>query len=188
MAVISLGACSSEDDGGVISAEGGTGTEVADAPHNDADVAFAQSMVPHHQQAIEMAELALERAGSQEVKDLAQRIEDAQDPEIRILEGWLAEWGEEADGGMEGMDHGGNGSMSDGMMSDEDMADLESLEGAAFDKAFLTMMKEHHEGAVAMAQTELEEGEYEPAKELAQDVIDNQSAEIEEIEELLESM
>lgn len=187
VAVIGLGACGSDDDGGAISAEGGA--EVAEATHNEADVTFAQSMVPHHQQAIEMADLALERAESPDVKDLAQRIKDAQDPEIKVLEGWLAEWDEEVDSGMDGMDHGGgSGEMSEGMMSEDDMAELESLDGSAFDTAFLEMMKEHHEGAVTMARTEVEEGEYEPAKVLAQDVIDTQSAEIEEIDELLENM
>lgn len=187
-AALALGvaACGADDDGGAVSAEQEQGSSSAsggeEAAHNDADVEFAQMMIPHHEGALEMAEMALEKAESPEVKDLAERIEAAQGPEIETLRQWLEEWGEdaEADGDMGGMDHGGSG-----MMSSEEMDELESLEGAEFDQQFLTMMKEHHEGAVEMAETELEDGEYPPALELAQQIIDAQEAEIEEMDQLL---
>lgn len=96
------------------------------AGHNDADVAFAQQMIPHHQQAVEMAQLAETRAESPEVQDLAADIEAAQDPEIETMTGWLESWDEEVpgDGG-----HGGHDMSSDdmaGMMTEEEMADLEA--------------------------------------------------------------
>ena len=186
---LGVAACGSDDDGGAVTAEqGGESGSEQEAAHNEADVEFAQMMIPHHEGALEMAELAVEKAESPEVKDLAERIEAAQGPEIETMRQWLEEWGEDtaADGdmggmeGMEGMDDGGSG-----MMSSEEMDELESLEGAAFDRQFLTMMKEHHESAVEMAKTELAEGEYPPAKELAQQIIDTQEAEIEEMDELL---
>ncbi|MFF4584210.1 DUF305 domain-containing protein [Streptomyces sp. NPDC001388] len=143
--------------------------------HNAQDVAFAQGMIPHHRQALEMAELAADRASSAQVKDLAARIEKAQDPEIEKMTGWLKAWGEDASS-MPGMDHAG--------MS-VDTRTLEKASGEAFDTAFLTLMVEHHEGAVAMADTEKDKGSYGPAKALADDVVTGQTAEIAEMKALL---
>jgi uncharacterized protein (DUF305 family) len=173
-----VAACGSDDDG---QAADSGGDETAD--FNEADVAFAQNMIPHHQQAVEMAALAEDRAESDAVKDLATRIEAAQDPEIQTLQGWLEEWGEpvEADDSMGGMDHG---EMS-GMMSDEDMTMLEDAEGPAFDEQFLELMAAHHRGAIEMAETELDEGQFPDALAMAEEIIATQTAEIEEIEELL---
>ena len=137
-------------------------TESSDAQFNEADVTFAQEMIPHHQQAIEMADLAESRAESQEVKDLAADIEAAQGPEIETLTGWLESWGEDVpDEGMSGMDHGDMSSDEmGGMMTEDEMAELEAAAGAEFDQMFLTMMIEHHEGAIEMAKTEQSEGEF----------------------------
>lgn len=159
------------------------------AGHNDADVTFAQQMIPHHQQAIEMAELAETRAESQEVKALAADIEAAQDPEIETMTGWLESWGEDVSGdSMSGMDHG-DMSTEDmpGMMSEDDMAELESASGAEFDQMFLTMMIEHHEGAIEMAKTEQSEGEYADAIELAEGIETAQTEEIQTMQALLTS-
>ncbi|MCI2421746.1 DUF305 domain-containing protein [Saccharopolyspora sp. K220] len=144
------------------------------AAHNAADVTFAQGMIPHHQQAIEMARLAPERAQSEEVKNLARQIEAAQGPEIETLTGWLRDWG--AAESMPGMQHGDMG--HGGMMSDEEMGQLSQARGADFDRQFLAMMIKHHEGAVAMSQTELSSGQFPAAKQLAQRIIDTQQAEI----------
>ncbi|MFC4564561.1 DUF305 domain-containing protein [Nocardiopsis mangrovi] len=150
----------------------------ASAEANSADVMFAQMMIPHHEQAVEMSSLAESRAGD-EVLDLAQRIEDAQGPEIERLTAMLETWGEptEPEGGM---DHG-----MDGMMSDDQMAELEAAEGEEFDTLYLELMIEHHEGAVEMAQTELESGSYPEAVEMAQEIVDAQETEIEEMRGLL---
>ncbi|MFJ4685369.1 DUF305 domain-containing protein [Streptomyces sp. NPDC088789] len=151
--------------------------------HNPADVAFAQGMIPHHRQAVEMADLAPGRAGSEEVKTLAKEIKKAQDPEIRTMTGWLDAWGEEvpADGGSSG--HEGH-SMA-GMMTEEEMKELEGASGEAFDTAFLKLMVKHHEGAVEMAEAEKKDGAYQPALDLADAVITTQSAEITRMNGLL---
>lgn len=180
-------------------AESGSGATPAgsaaaeQSAHNDADVTFAQDMIVHHRQAVEMAELAAGRSQNPQLLDLAARIGGAQGPEIDTLTGWLQEWGAEvpaedaAMGGMAGMDHGGMSGMEGmgGMMSEEDMTSLEQASGSEFDRMFLRMMTEHHSGAVEMAQTEVDEGSDPRATRLAQTIIDTQEAEIAEMEQLL---
>ncbi|WP_328773907.1 DUF305 domain-containing protein [Streptomyces sp. NBC_00286] len=156
--------------------------------HNDADVSFATDMIQHHRQAVEMADLAADRASSQEVEDLATKIKGAQDPEIKTMSGWLTSWGEEVPAdmsGMEGHDMGDMSSDMPGMMSSEDMDRLEKASGAEFDKMFLEMMIKHHEGAVEMAETQKADGKYGPAVKLADDVITAQTAEIEQMNKML---
>ncbi|TPQ19937.1 DUF305 domain-containing protein [Streptomyces sporangiiformans] len=153
--------------------------------HNDADVSFATDMIQHHRQAVEMADLAASRASSQEVKDLATKIEGAQDPEIKTMSGWLTSWDEEVPADMSGMEGHDMSSGMPGMMSSEDMDKLEEASGAEFDKMFLEMMVKHHEGAITMAKTEKANGEYGPAVKLADDVITAQTAEIEQMNKML---
>ncbi|MFI9804044.1 DUF305 domain-containing protein [Streptomyces sp. NPDC052301] len=191
-AAVVLAACGGNSDSG---GHAGPGHDASATPgasagagrHNARDVAFAQSMIPHHQQALEMAKLAADRASSDRVKDLAARIEKAQDPEIRTMTGWLKGWGEQVP--MAGMDHsGGSGHAGmSGMMSDDDMAALRKADGKDFDTKFLTMMVEHHQGAVDMAGAERSEGAYGPAKAMAGDIVTGQTAEIKEMKELLGS-
>ncbi|MDX3693751.1 DUF305 domain-containing protein [Streptomyces europaeiscabiei] len=156
----------------------------AGAP-NDADVDFATEMIQHHRQAIEMADVAADRASSQEVKDLATKIKGAQDPEIETMSGWLTSWGEKVPEGMSGMEGHDMSSDMPGMMSSEDMNKLEKASGAEFDEMFLEMMVEHHEGAIEMAKTEKADGKYGAATKLADDVITAQTAEIEQMNEML---
>ncbi|WP_434081517.1 DUF305 domain-containing protein [Sanguibacter sp. Z1732] len=162
-------------------------TEV-EGVHNDADTMFAQMMIVHHEGAIEMADLALEKADSEEVRSLAERISSAQGPEIDEMTSWLEAWGEETSptGGMEGMDHGGM--EMEGMSQEEAMAELESLSGAEFDRRFLELMIAHHRGAVDMAQEELHGGENPQALDLGQKIVDDQEREIAEMEQLLETL
>ena len=164
----------------------GSATEAEDV-HNDADTMFAQMMIVHHEGAIEMADLAVEKADSEEVRSLAERISAAQGPEIEKMTSWLEAWGEETSpmGGMEGMDHGDMD--MEGMSQEEAMAELESLSGAEFDQRFLELMLAHHRGAVDMAQEELDGGENPQALDLAQKIIDDQEREIAEMEQLLET-
>lgn len=156
-------------------------TSQASGTHNQADVAFAQNMVVHHQQAVEMSRSATGRAGSPEVRELAEQIAAAQGPEIDQLNGWLRDWGAAP------AQHGGHGGhqQMDGMMSAEQMRGLAQASGADFDRQFLSMMIEHHEGAVSMARTELESGAFPEAKQLAQRIIDTQRAEIDTMRGLL---
>lgn len=152
------------------------------AQFNDADVTFAQDMIPHHRQAIEMAMLADGRADRPEVKSLATDIERAQDPEIQTMTGWLEAWGEEVPEHASGMDHGGTD--MPGMMSAEDMKALGQASGAAFDRMFLEMMIRHHEGAIQMARTEQANGKNADAIALAKQIEAAQTAEIATMREL----
>lgn len=181
-----LAACG--DDGDAASTGGTTSPEAAQPSFNDTDVEFAQGMIPHHRQAIEMAQLAPDRAASPDVQQLAADIEAAQGPEIEVMTGWLESWDEDVPEDMSGMDHGdASADGMAGMMSDEDMADLEAASGAAFDEMFLTMMIEHHEGAIEMARTEQTDGEDPDAVALAGKIESDQTAEIDTIRELLGS-
>ncbi|WP_406630642.1 DUF305 domain-containing protein [Amycolatopsis sp. WGS_07] len=158
----------------------------AQAGHNAADATFAQQMIPHHQQALEMAKMVPSRSSNPKVVDLAGRIDRAQDPEIRQMQGWLSAWGVAAashsmPGGHE---MSGDHNMT-GMMSDADMKSLDAAKGPEFDRAWLDMMIKHHQGAVEMAKTELAQGADAGAKALAQRIIDAQQAEIAEMQGLL---
>lgn len=189
-AALVLAACGSEngsDTGSGTRTPASASAEDAAGAHNDQDVSFAQDMIPHHQQAIRMSRMAGSQASSAEVRDLAARIGKAQAPEIETMSGWLESWGEDVPSSMPGMDHGGHSDGSDmpGMMDTEDMDELMAASGRGFDTMFLTMMVEHHEGAVEMATTETEKGRYGPAKKLAGDIITAQNAEIEEMNKLL---
>ncbi|WP_210634986.1 DUF305 domain-containing protein [Streptomyces sp. GESEQ-13] len=191
VAALVLAACGG--DGNDTGAAGHGGHQATDAAssapasqgqHNAADVSFAKGMIPHHRQAVEMADLAPDRARSAEVKKLAAEIEKAQAPEIEKLSGWLTSWGETvpAEGAMEHSMHGGG---MEGMMSAEEMTALENASGEAFDTSFMEMMIRHHEGAVEMAKTEQSDGAHAPARKMAADIIASQSAEIEQMKKLL---
>ncbi|MET9757677.1 DUF305 domain-containing protein [Streptomyces sp. NPDC006372] len=186
-----LAACgggSGDDNGSGHGAHASASASTAGA-HNAQDVSFAQGMIPHHRQALEMARLADGRASSAAVKDLAARIEKAQDPEIKTMSGWLKAWGEDvpaAGGGMDGMEHSGSGHAGmPGMMGEADMTELENSSGKAFDTKFLALMVEHHQGAVEMAGVEKDKGRYGPAKTMADDIVTAQNAEIGEMNKLL---
>ncbi len=211
--VLALGACSSSSDNAatdttvetvaidstpadavaadaVAADAAATDTIPGDAAFNAGDVSFAQGMIPHHQQAVEMATIALDpaRNAGTNVKDLATRIQGAQDPEIQLMTGWLSEWGQPVDGmgamSMEGMD------MADmpgraGMMTADEMTALEAATGPAFDKLWLDMMVRHHQGAVTMSKTAATDGKSALVKELAAKIVSAQEAEIAEMQKLL---
>lgn len=163
-----------------------TVSEVHAAP----DVEFAQQMIVHHRGAIEMVDLAADRAQNPEIQALAEEIRAAQ-AEIDAMSNWLQTWGEEVPGDT-GMDHGDMGGMEamdmPGMMSPEQMQQLAQAEGAAFDRTFLEMMTEHHRGAVQMAQTEQAEGENPEAIALAEQIETSQAQEIDRMQQLLQSL
>lgn len=179
-AAITLAACGQNSSTATSSSASSASSSVS-SQHNDADVAFAQEMIPHHQQAVAMADLAATRATNQQVKDLAAKIKAAQDPEIQTMTGWLSAWGQPT--GMSGMGHD-MGSMP-GMMNDADMKSLMGMSGADFDRQFLTMMISHHQGAVKMAQTEQSKGSSLEAKALAGKIVQDQTAEIAQMQTLL---
>lgn len=154
----------------------------ADADFNSADETFAMEMIGHHEQAIEMADILLAKTDVEsQVLELAANIKAAQQPEIDLMTGWLESWGVDM-GDMGGMDHGG------GMMSQEDMDALTAAGGPETSTLFLDQMVEHHEGAIEMAERELNDGQNADALELAQKIIDDQTAEIEFMQTLRASL
>ena len=149
------------------------------ATHNSADVAFAQGMVPHHEQAMEMTGLVATRTSNPRVIDLAKRISGSQQPEIDRMNGWLKAWNTT----VKASSHSSHGhSDSHGMVDLGNLADLDDTE---FDRQWLALMIQHHRGAVEMAQKHLTAGTDPEARKLAQDVIAHQQKEISEMESLL---
>lgn len=155
-----------------------------DSGANMADVMFVQMMIPHHEGAIEMSDLLLSKSGiDPEVVELAEQIKAAQGPEIEQLQTWLAEWDVDPDAQPD--DHSAH---MDGMLSADDIAELEAASGAAASVLFLEQMIAHHEGAVAMAETEVSGGENLDAVRLAERIIETQGVEIETMRGILASL
>ena len=196
---LALAGCS---DGSAHVADHGSTTSSSDASAGapdglegtvgEADVAFVHGMLPHHQGAIEMAQLAEGRAADPRVLDLASRIEAAQQPEIETLTGWLEDWGVEADAPDGGTEHGstdhGSTDHGGGMVSGQATAALVDASGREFDRLFLEQMIEHHRGAVGMADTEIADGRNADAIAMAESIRGSQSAEIAEMQQLLEEL
>lgn len=183
---LSLAACGGDDEGGHDmagmsgEASGAPSDPASDPAFNAADVMFAQMMLPHHEQAIEMSDAVLGKDGiDPRVADLAEQIKVAQGPEIETLTGWLADWGAEPAAP-------GHGSM-DGMLSPDDLGALDDAQGVEAERLFLEQMVEHHEGAVEMAQAEVEDGQDADAVAMARSVVETQSDEIHQMRDLLAS-
>lgn len=155
------------------------------ADHNDADIMFAQMMIPHHQQAVEMSEMLLAKEGiPAQVVEFAQGVIDAQGPEIDRMNAMLEAWDQQPVTDSGGMDHGKMGGMS-GMMSQEDMTALEEAQGTEAARLYLEQMTTHHEGAVDMARDEVADGQNPHAITLAEQVISDQEAEIAQMKQML---
>ena len=187
--VLTLAACGDDDTSN-------SSRDTSTAQFNDADVEFAQGMIPHHQQAVEMSRMAETHADSPEVKKLASDIEAAQGPEIDTMTQWLGDRGKDVPSDSSGGDMGsmdmGDGSHMDtgdmpGMMSDDDMHELDQAHGGDWDRMFLTLMIRHHEGAIEMARTEQADGENPDAVALAKKIEDAQTAEIATMKDMLQS-
>lgn len=157
---------------------------------NDADEMFVTMMIPHHQQAIEMADIVLAKDGlDPAVAELAQQIKDAQGPEMERMLGWLDDWGVEYEpDDMGGMDHGSMDDSGDGMMSEEDMATLEEADATQASRIFLEQMIVHHDGAIEMSEDLLEDGEDAEMRALAESIVESQTAEIAEMQALLQEI
>jgi uncharacterized protein (DUF305 family) len=174
---ITLSACSTTANPG---SAGSSST--ASATFNKADVSFATDMAAHHQQAVEMSQMLLDKSDiDPRVVTLAQNIKAAQDPEIKQMKSWLSDWGQKSDS-MSGMD------MSGTLMSDSDMNDLKSSTGLAASKLFLTQMTVHHKSALVMAKTEVDSGKNADAVKLAKNIISTQTIEITTMSEILASL
>ena len=170
--------------GRIISAE--QASDLAAIQYAAADVMFLQGMISHHAQAMEMAEL-VESRSTREVMDLlAQRISLSQDDEIAMMQGWLSE----RDLAVPGADahHAVGFELMPGMLSDEQMAELEQAQGAEFDSLFLNTMIEHHLGAIEMVENLLDQrgSAQEPVLyAFTSDITSDQNSEIERMDAML---
>ncbi|MGI5183599.1 DUF305 domain-containing protein [Dactylosporangium sp. CA-152071] len=199
---VALTACSDTASGGgsPTAPNNGSVSVSVNPTFNNVDAVFVRMMIPHHEQAVEMAALAETKATDPDVKQLAAKISTGQKAEIATMKGWLVAWGQPTTmpscpemhcmpSNM--MPHGAspNGMMPSGMMpngmptmpgmmSSADMAKLKAATGTDFDKLFLQMMIVHHQGAVMMAQAELAHGTNPDAKALAGRIVKTQQAEI----------
>lgn len=183
-AVLALAGCASTTSSGGMDNMPGMGSSAsasAAADVNNADMQFTMMMIPHHEQAVEMADMILAKDGIDErVLTLAEQIKAAQGPEIELMESWLDEWGTPM-GDMDGMDHGG-------MMSDTDMQALEDATGAEASRLFLEQMIVHHQGAIEMAQDEVDNGQNPDVITLAENIIASQTTEIATMEDILATL
>lgn len=165
-------------------------SEVNEAGFSQRDLMFAEMMIPHHEQAVEMSQLAASRTSNAEVLSLAKQIEAAQAPEITQMQSWIDSSGASAgsDGGMgmglEGMDPMDHGMGMGGMLTDEQMTALENASGAEFEKLYLEGMIQHHEGAISMARMVTNSNNAE-AKKLGDAIVKTQTAEIEKMQQML---
>ena len=142
----------------------------------ETDGAFVTEMVAHHESAIEMAEIAEQQAEHPEVESLARSIIDSQTEEIETLESIHERLFDEP---IEDGDHGTLGLDEEAMGMHGSMAELEDAK--PFDREFIDMMIPHHQGAIEMARIEIERGTDDETKRVAQEIIEAQSAEIEEM-------
>lgn len=174
---ITLSACSTAANPGTTGS-----SSSASAVFNKADVSFATDMAAHHQQAVEMSQMLLDKSDiDPRVVSLAQDIKAAQGPEIKQMKSWLSDWGQKSDS-MSGMD------MSGTLMSDSDMNDLKSSTGLTASKLFLTQMTVHHKSALVMAKTEVDSGKNADAVKLAKNIISTQTTEITTMSDILASL
>ena len=152
----------------------GMTNEERSSEYSSDELMFAQMMIPHHEQAVTMSELALENTTNQDVIALATAIRDAQGPEIKQMQGWLDG---KSDSHMHDMEMGG-------MLTEAELKELASLKDAAFDQMFLTAMIAHHEGAIEMASM-IKDSTKSEVKTLYENIVTSQSAEIETMKALL---
>ena len=149
---------------------------------NGVDLHFLAMMTPHHQQAVDMSEIILAAQGtSAATADLADRIKVGQEEEIDTMVDWAEQWDQH-----ELMEQHSQ-HIANGMITPEQLDQLKTLEGEEADTLFLQLMHSHHAGAVAMTQDQIDNGGYQPLVDLAQQMIDVQTAEMREMEQLLEA-
>ena len=165
-------------------------TRIADTSFSPADARFMQDMIPHHQQAIVMADLVAERTNRPELIDVAGRIHASQGDEIEFMQQWLRERGEQVSDPNKPHAMHTSHEMA-GMATPEQMTRLAASAGTDFDRMFLTLMIAHHEGAVTMVEELLEQpgSAYDPVLfEFTSDITNDQTAEIERMNALLTSL
>jgi uncharacterized protein (DUF305 family) len=183
-ALLTMTACSGSDNKSATSGTSSAGSSAAatstpaTGAHNQADVTFAQGMIPHHEQhCIQMSDIILGKQGiDPRVVQLANQIKAEQGPEIQQMKSWLSQWGQPTP------------SMTPGMMTDQDMTALQNAQGVDASKQFLTGMIQEHQSAIAMAQDEIKSGQYPPAVALAHSIVTNHQQEITTMQGILASL
>ena len=187
-AALALAGCSDQDMGAMAPSSaapsaGSSGSSPStSAEFNDADVMFVQMMMPHHEQAVAMSDTLLAKSGvDSDVTKLAEQIKAAQQPEIDTMKGFLTAWGQQEMGGMGGMNHGSD----DGMATDTQLKELDQADAQTGQKMYLQLMTAHHQGAVKMAETEVNDGKNPEAVDLAKNIIATQQQEIGTMKDLL---
>ena len=182
-ALLALAGCAGTTGSGGMDNMPGMGSSASASPAadaNNADMQFTMLMIPHHEQAVEMADMILAKDGIDErVVTLAEQIKAAQGPEIELMQSWLEDWGTPM-GDMDGM--------GDGMMSETDMQALEAATGVEASRLFLEQMIAHHQGAIEMAQAEVDDGQNPDVIALAENIITSQTAEIATMEDILATL
>ena len=152
------------------------------AGYNADDVAFATNMIPHHEQAVELSAMVPDRSTNAELIALAQQISAAQQPEIDVMKVFLVQWKENPD---TNSGDAGHGSTMQGMVDAATVTQLESMNGAEFEKLWLESMIRHHQGAIEMAKAEIANGDNVDAKTLATNIVTTQEAEIGQMKQML---
>jgi uncharacterized protein (DUF305 family) len=184
-ATLFLSSCTSSEPAGDSHTEhqhSESAAPAGDQPGHDADdVSFAQQMMGHHKQALELTDLARDRSTDPALLELSAAIAAAQGPEIGQMAAMLRSWGQDPDAGM---DHSGHMSMP-GMVDPATMDRLRSLNGKEFDTLWLESMISHHQGAVEMAKAEIANGDNAEAKQLAERIVTAQQAEIDQMKQML---
>lgn len=173
---INLGSSGADNNSGMMGNGGMMHNNSSSSAFSGSDIMFAQMMIPHHQQAVDMGTLAETRALNPEVKALAAKIKAEQAPEIDQMKAWLESAGASLDMGHD-MGMGG-------MLTDADMTALKNAKGAAFDRLYLEGMIGHHKGAIHMAQMVVDSSNGE-ANALGHAIIDSQTKQITYMESLL---
>lgn len=187
LSLLLVAGCGSDDDGArPVESHTAANGDV----FNDADTQFASDMLQHHAQALAMVDLTVGRDVGPELAALAEDIRAAQAPEIQTFTEWLTAWEQPIPETVR--DHAnahGDGSSVDrempGMLSSDEMAELEAARGTDFHRLWLQLMIEHHEGAAEMAAEEVEDGEFGPATDLAVSIVESQGAEVDRMKAML---
>ena len=184
VAAIAFAGCSAEDSmsgmGHGSSSQAASSSATPVGEFNEADVMFAQMMVPHHEQAVDMIDMVLSKSNiNPDVEALAKQIKAAQQPEIDMMNAWLETWGRIK------MPEGSHHSSSDGMMTEEQMQQLDEANSADGQRLFLEGMIRHHHGAIKMAQVEIASGKNPDPIALAKNISESQQAEVGTMTELL---
>jgi uncharacterized protein (DUF305 family) len=183
-AAVAFAGCSTDDGtsgmGHNAASPAATSSATPVGEFNEADVMFVQMMIPHHEQAIDMSDMVLSKSGiNPEVQALAKQIKAAQQPEIDMMNAWLETWGRVQ------MPEGSHHSSSDGMMTEQQMQELDEANSAEGQRLFLEGMIRHHQGAIKMAQAEIASGKNPEAITLANNIAESQQAEVDTMTELL---